>query len=84
MPSCLSANSSPILLISVLTAPPRSCPSPAQPLRDSIHDLIAIDFCAFMVSHDDDIPSPSSAMRVRLLRQHARLQRARRSRPLLR
>ncbi len=77
MPSCLSANSSPILLISVPTAPPRSCPW-RSPSRAMIHDLIAIDFgCLSWSTMMTRSPSPSSARcRVSPPSQHARLQRA--------
>ncbi|CNT63955.1 Uncharacterised protein [Salmonella enterica subsp. enterica serovar Bovismorbificans] len=50
----------------------------AQPFaRDDIHDLIAIDFIAFMVNHDDPVAvAVKRDAEFRLLRQHARLQRA--------
>ncbi len=77
---CLSANLCPILLISSECAAAQLLP--AQPSRDDIHDLIAIDFITFMVNHDDPVAvAVKRDAEVRLLRP-TRAPATRRSRPL--
>jgi hypothetical protein len=63
-----------MLLISVPTAPPRSCPDAGLTGND-IEDLVTIDFVAFVVHHNDPIAiAIVGNTQIGFFRQHARLQ----------